>query len=118
MKEVVRVNVLQTDHDLVENALDARVIETLVVASLHKLIEVTLHILHGDVELLAEGVEEDVEGGNKMRVSGERAQEDHLAQLSALRKRLESLLHRLDGNLQELELVPSPRLCNAIEKGP
>lgn len=60
----MRVNVFETLHDLEKNALDAGIIETLVVASLHQLVEVALHVLHGDMELLGVGVQEDVESGN------------------------------------------------------
>jgi hypothetical protein len=80
VEKVVRVNVFETLHDLEKNALDTGVVETLVVASLHQLVEVTLHVLHGDMELLGVGVQEDVESGNEVRMLREGAKEDDLAE--------------------------------------
>jgi hypothetical protein len=68
VEEVVRVDVFEALHDLEEDALHTSVIETLVIASLHQLVEVTLHVLHGDMELLGERIQEDVEGGNQVRM--------------------------------------------------
>jgi hypothetical protein len=70
MEEVMRVNVFEALHNLEEDALHTSVIETLVVASLHQLVEVTLHVLHGDMELLSERIQEDVKGGNQVRMWG------------------------------------------------
>jgi hypothetical protein len=70
VEEVMRVDVFEALHDLEEDALHTSVIETLVIASLHQLVEVTLHILHGDMELLGERIQKDVEGGNQMRMWG------------------------------------------------
>jgi uncharacterized OB-fold protein len=77
------VDVFQTLHNLEEDALDATVVETLVVASLHQLVQVALHVLHGDMELLGERVQEDVEGGNKVRVVWQCAEEDDFTKLQA-----------------------------------
>ena len=68
VEEVVRVDVFQTLHNLVKDALDAAVVKALVVASLHQLVEVALHVLHSDMKLLSVGVQEDVESRNKVRV--------------------------------------------------
>jgi hypothetical protein len=68
VKEVVSVDMFQTLHNLEEDALDAAVVKALVVASLHQLVEVTLHVLHSDMELLSVGVQENVESRNKVRV--------------------------------------------------
>ena len=68
VEEVVRVDVFQTLHNLVKNALNATVVKALVVASLHQLVEVALHVLHGNMKLLGVGVQEDVESRNKVRV--------------------------------------------------
>jgi hypothetical protein len=70
MEEVMRVNVFEALHNLEEDALHTSVIETLVVASLHQLVEVTLHVLHGDMELLSERIQKDVKGGNQVRMWG------------------------------------------------
>jgi hypothetical protein len=70
MEEVMRVNVFEALHNLEEDALHTSVIETLVVASLHQLVEVPLHVLHGDMELLSERIQEDVKGGNQVRMWG------------------------------------------------
>lgn len=78
MEEVVGVDVLESLHDLKENALDTRIIKTFVISRLHQLVQVPFHVLHGDVKLLAEGVEEDVQGGNQVGVIRECSQEDDL----------------------------------------
>ena len=67
VEEVVCMDVLQTLHNLIQDALDAAVVQTLVVTSLHQLIQVSLHILHGDVKLLGEGIEEDIKSWDEMR---------------------------------------------------
>jgi len=79
MEEVVGVDVLESLHDLKQNALDAAIVETLVVSRLHQLVEVPFHIFHGDVELLGEGVEEDIQGRDQMGVCWQCSQEDNLA---------------------------------------
>lgn len=80
------VNVLEALHDLEKNALDAGVVEAFVIPSLHQLIQVTLHVLHGDVQLLSVRVEEDVQGGDEVGMVGQRLQEDDLTKLQAWRK--------------------------------
>jgi hypothetical protein len=69
VEEVVRVDVFESLHDLEQNALDTRIVKTLVISRLHQLIQVAFHVLHGDVELFAKWVEEDVQGRNQMGVS-------------------------------------------------
>ena len=54
------VNMLQTLHDLEQDALDTPSIKTFVVAGLHKLIKITIHILHTNMEFLAERVEKNI----------------------------------------------------------
>jgi hypothetical protein len=81
VEKVVRVDMLEALHNLEEDALDAGVVEALVVAGLHQLVEVTLHVLHADVQLLAVGVQEDVEGGDEVRMLREGAEKDDLAEL-------------------------------------
>lgn len=51
--------------------------EVLMITGLHELIEVAIHVLHTDVEFAGKRVEEDVEGGDEVRVNGECAKEDH-----------------------------------------
>jgi hypothetical protein len=99
VEEVVVVNVFQARENLTKDALDTRAVERLVVARLHQLVQVAIHVLHGDVELLAQWVEEDVVRGHEMGVVRERLQENDFTQLQALREMLKGLLHRLDGNL-------------------
>lgn len=64
------MDMVETGHDLVEDALDSSGIHTLVVTGLHELVEVTIHVLHADVKFSAQRVEEDVESGNKMGMRG------------------------------------------------
>jgi hypothetical protein len=49
VEEVVGVDVLETLHDLEQDALDTCVVEILVVSGLHQLVQVALHVLHGNV---------------------------------------------------------------------
>lgn len=71
MEEVVGVNVFKTLHDLIENALDTRVVEALVISRLHQLVKVALHVLHANMQLLAVGIQENVESRNEVRMCGE-----------------------------------------------
>jgi len=93
------VDVLETLHDLKQDALDAGVVQDFVVPRLHQLVEIPLHILHADVQLLAEGVQEDVEGWDEVGVGGQSPEEYHFSQLQAWGEGFKCLLHRLDGNL-------------------
>lgn len=76
VEEMMGMNVVQTAHNLVEDALDVLGVERLVVSCLHQLVEVAVHVFHADVELSGKGVEEDVQGGDEMRVNGQCAEED------------------------------------------
>jgi hypothetical protein len=60
VKEMVCMNMLQPLHDLEEYAFDTACVQTFVVSGLHQLIQIAVHVLHGNVELLAEGIQEDV----------------------------------------------------------
>jgi hypothetical protein len=60
MEEVMSMDMLQALHDLEQNALDAAIIEALVLASLHELVQIAVHILHADMELLAERIKKDI----------------------------------------------------------
>jgi hypothetical protein len=66
MEEVMGMDMLKALQDLEENALDASTIEALVVAGFHQLVEVTVHVFHANVKLLAEGIEEYIQCRNKM----------------------------------------------------
>jgi hypothetical protein len=78
VEEVVIVNVFQTRENLAKNALDTSTVEWLVVTRLHQLVEVAVHVLHGDVELLAQWVKEDVVCRYQVRVVRQGLQEDDL----------------------------------------
>lgn len=78
------VNVLQTAEDLEQDAFDDSVIERLVVARLHQLVEIAIHVLHGDMQLLAKRVQENVIRRYKMRVSWYRLEEDDLSEVHTL----------------------------------
>lgn len=62
------VNVLESLHDLEQNALDARVVKAFVISGLHQLVQIAFHILHADMELLSERVQEDVKCRNEVLV--------------------------------------------------
>lgn len=51
VEEVVSMDVIQTAHNLVEDALDVLGVKSLVVSCLHQLVEVAVHVFHADVEL-------------------------------------------------------------------
>lgn len=94
------VNVLEAGEDLEQDALDTGAIERLMVASFHQLVQVAVHVLHDDVQLLAKRVEEDVVRRYQMWVVRQRLQEDDFSELRALVEAVERLLHGLDGNLR------------------
>ena len=73
---MVVVNVLQSRKDLAKNALHTGAVKWLVVTRLHQLVEVSIHVLHRDVELLAQWVEEDVVCRYQVRVVRQGLQED------------------------------------------
>jgi hypothetical protein len=103
VEKVVTVNVLKAMHDLEQNALDAAIVKALVVASLHQLVKIAFHVFHANVELLAIGVQEDVEGRDEVWVLRDRSQEDDFSELEAWCQGLERLLHRFDGDLASKE---------------
>lgn len=81
MEEIVGMDMFQALHDLEEDALHSSIVQALVISRLHQLIQITFHVLHADVQLLAERVQEDVESRDQMSVGRERPQEDNLSQL-------------------------------------
>lgn len=101
MKEFVSVNVIQSGENLEQDALHARAVKGFVIPRLHELVEVSIHILHADVEFLGEWIKKDVQSGHEMGMNREGAQENHLAKLQTRCKGLKSLLHRLDCNLRQ-----------------
>jgi hypothetical protein len=100
MEEVMFVNMFKTRQNLEEDALHTGPIQRLMVARFHELVEVAIHVFHGDVKFSAQWIQEDVESWHQMRVIGQRLQEDDFSKFHALREVVESLLHRLDGNLE------------------
>jgi hypothetical protein len=83
MEEVVGVDMVETLQDLVEDTLDVLSLEIFVVPCLHQLIEIAIHVLHGDVKLAGERIEENIKGRNKVRMRRKSPQEDYLPQLQA-----------------------------------
>lgn len=79
MEEIVSVNVIEAGEDLVQNALDAAVVQVFVISCLHELIQITIHVFHTYVKLLGHGIKEDLEGGHKVGVVWEGAQENDLS---------------------------------------
>lgn len=71
----------------------------LVVPCLHQLVEIAIHVLHANVQLLAEWIEENVQGGDNVSVVRKCAKKDDFSKLQAGCKRLECFLHRFDSNL-------------------
>lgn len=100
VEELVGVYVVEARQDLEEYGLDGLGLEGLVFSRLHELVEVAVHVLHADVQLLGARVEEDVIRGHQVRVLRQRAQEDDLAEIQTLGEGVVRLLHRLDGDLQ------------------
>ena len=100
MEEMMVVDVFQTRDDLKQDALYTSTIQTLMIPCLHQLVKIAVHVLHGDMQLLRDRIQEDVKSRDEMRVKRQRTQEDDLPQLQALVVRVEGLLHRLDGNLE------------------
>ena len=70
------------------------------VSCLHELVQIALHVLHTDMELLAVGIEKDVERWNEVAVGGQGSEKNHFAELKTRGERLECLLHRLNSNLE------------------
>ena len=63
------VNVIEATQDLVKNALDTLRIHAFVVSGFHQLVQVTVHVLHTNMQFSAVRVEEDIQGRNKVDVS-------------------------------------------------
>jgi len=83
MKEVMGVDVFETLHDLEQDALDTGVIQALVIPRFHQLVQISLHVLHTDMKLFAEGVEENVERRDEVCMRWQSPEEDHFSQLQA-----------------------------------
>lgn len=95
----MRVNMVEAREDLVKNTLYAFRIHALMFSSLHQLVEVAVHVLHANVELLAKRVQEDVESRNQMGMGWESSEKYNFAKFEARRKGFEGLFHRFDRNL-------------------
>ena len=54
------MDVVEAGEDLEEDAFDAAAIQTFVVSCFHQLVEITIHVLHTDVELLRYRIKEDI----------------------------------------------------------
>ena len=100
MKEFVSMDVIQSGQDLEQDALDARAVEGFVIPRLHELIEVSVHVLHTNVEFLGEWVKKDVQRRHEMGMSRKGSQKNHFTKLQAGRKRLEGFFHGLDRYLR------------------
>jgi formate-dependent phosphoribosylglycinamide formyltransferase (GAR transformylase) len=68
MEKLASVDVFETSKDLKKNALHTRRVEGLVIPRLHQLVQVTVHVLHGNVKPSAVGVQEDVESRYQVRM--------------------------------------------------
>lgn len=93
------MNVFQATEDLEQDAFNNSTIKRLVIPGLHQLIEVAVHVLHGDVQLLAKRVQEYIIGRHKMGMSWYRLEEYDFSEVHTLREGFEGLLHGLNGNL-------------------
>jgi hypothetical protein len=71
MEELAGVNVLETCQNLEKDTLHAGCVKWLVVPRLHELVQVSVHVLHGDVKPPAVGVQEDVQCRYQMRMRGQ-----------------------------------------------
>lgn len=75
----MRVNVIKAGENLVQDALDAAVVQVFMISCLHELIQITFHVFHTYVKLFSQGIKEDLEGRYQVGVVGERAQENDLS---------------------------------------
>ena len=73
------MNVVEAGQDLIKYALDTFRIHTLMISRFHQLVQVTVHVLHADMEFSAIWVEEDIQRRNEMDVSRECSQEDNFS---------------------------------------
>jgi hypothetical protein len=71
VEELAGVDVFEASEDLEEDALDAVGVERLVVSGLHQLVQVSIHVLHGDVKPPAVWVQEDVQSRHEVGVRGQ-----------------------------------------------
>lgn len=99
MEEVVGVDMLQPCEDLKKDALHAGTIQPFMISSFHQLIQISVHILHTDMKLSANRVEEDIKRRNKVRMCGKRTQKYDLSKLQTWFDGIESLFHCFNGNL-------------------
>jgi len=83
VKEVVGVDMLEALHNLEQDALDAPIIKRLVIPRLHQLVQIPLHVLHADVQLFAERVQENVEGRDKVGVIWQGPEKDDFSKFQA-----------------------------------
>ena len=81
MKEFVSMDMIQSGENLEQDALDARAVEGFVIPRLHQLVEISVHILHADVEFLGEWIQKNVQSGYEMGMNRQRSQEYHFAKL-------------------------------------
>ena len=86
MEKAVGMYVLKSAHDLNENTFDACIVQALVVPCLHKLVQISLHIFHRDMKLLAERVKENVEGGHEVRMRRKSSKKNNFAKLETMGK--------------------------------
>ena len=70
MEEVVIMDMVETGQDLEKNAFDAAAVQAFVLTSFHKLVQISIHVLHTDMQLLGRWIQEDLESRNEMRVDG------------------------------------------------
>ena len=106
MEELACVDVLETGKNLEEDALYAGRIQWLVIPRLHQLVQVAVHVLHGDVQSPAVGIQEDVKCGYQVRMRWQRPEENDFSQFQTARERVESLLHCLDRDLERVSWLP------------
>lgn len=79
----MRMDVLQSLHNLKQYTLHAAHVEAFVISRLHQLVEVTVHVFHTYVELFAERIEEDVEGGYEVLMIWQGPEEDYFTKFRA-----------------------------------
>lgn len=75
------VDVIEAGENLIQDALDAAVVQVLMISCLHELIQITIHVFHTYVKLFGHGIKEDLQGRYQVGVVGERAQENNLSEL-------------------------------------
>jgi hypothetical protein len=113
MKEVMSVDMFQSLHDLEENAFDTPCIKAFRVTGFHKLIKIAVHVLHTDVKLLTERVEEYIKCRNEMVMRWKCSEEYHFSKLQTRCEGFEILLHCLDSNLFRIREEPSTNMIHS-----